>query len=54
MGERGPVTPKTAVQPAAASDTLEIKRYFTTEGVHPYDEIEWELRDAVIQNYRTG
>jgi ribonucleoside-diphosphate reductase alpha chain len=22
--------------------------------VHPYDEIEWELRDAVIQNFRTG
>src|SRR5918992_1642367 len=35
-------------------DELEIRRYFTTEGVHPYDEIDWELRDAVIQNYRTG
>ena len=33
---------------------LNIRRYFTTEGVHPYDEIEWELRDAIIQNYRTG
>jgi ribonucleoside-diphosphate reductase alpha chain len=36
------------------NDELEVRRYFTTEGVHPYDEIEWELRDAVIQNYRTG
>ncbi|HZA40356.1 MAG TPA: LAGLIDADG family homing endonuclease, partial [Actinomycetota bacterium] len=35
-------------------DELRIRRFFTTEGVHPYDEIEWELRDAVIQNYRTG
>ncbi|MDQ3646198.1 MAG: vitamin B12-dependent ribonucleotide reductase, partial [Actinomycetota bacterium] len=35
-------------------DDLEIKRFFTTEGVHPYDEIDWELRDSVIQNYRTG
>ncbi|MDQ3986647.1 MAG: hypothetical protein M3280_09140 [Actinomycetota bacterium] len=35
-------------------DDLKITRYFTTEGVHPYDEIEWEERDAVIQNYRTG
>ncbi|MDQ3954096.1 MAG: vitamin B12-dependent ribonucleotide reductase [Actinomycetota bacterium] len=33
---------------------LGIRRYFTTDGVHPYDEVEWELRDAVIQNYRTG
>src|SRR5206468_4517814 len=27
---------------------LRIQRRFTHEGVHPYDEIEWELRDAVI------
>ncbi|MDQ5815250.1 MAG: vitamin B12-dependent ribonucleotide reductase [Actinomycetota bacterium] len=33
---------------------LKIRRHFTTEGVHPYDELEWELRDAVIQNFRTG
>jgi ribonucleoside-diphosphate reductase alpha chain len=33
---------------------LRIERYFTTEGVHPYDEVEWDTRDAVIQNYRTG
>ena len=35
-------------------DELRIRRFFTSEGVHPYDEIEWELRDAVIQNFRTG
>ncbi|MFN2390244.1 MAG: vitamin B12-dependent ribonucleotide reductase [Actinomycetota bacterium] len=39
---------------STTADDLEIKRHFTTEGVHPYDEIEWELRDSVIQNYRTG
>ncbi|MGH2828426.1 MAG: vitamin B12-dependent ribonucleotide reductase, partial [Actinomycetota bacterium] len=33
---------------------LRIERLFTTEGVHPYDEVEWDTRDAVIQNYRTG
>src|SRR5438093_11333974 len=27
---------------------LRIERRFTREGVHPYDEIEWELRDSVI------
>jgi ribonucleoside-diphosphate reductase alpha chain len=35
-------------------DKLQVKRLFSTEGVHPYDEIEWELRDAVIQNFKTG
>ncbi len=33
---------------------LEFKRYFTKEGVHPYDEVEWERRDAVIPNYKEG
>jgi len=33
---------------------LEFERYFTTEGVHPYDEIEWEHRDAIIPNYKEG
>jgi ribonucleoside-diphosphate reductase alpha chain len=39
---------------ADSTAQLSIQRRFTTEGVHPYDEVEWELRDAVIQNYRTG
>src|SRR5688500_7644797 len=43
-----------ATRSAISSEALRIRRFFTTEGVHPYDEIEWELRDAVIQNYRTG
>ncbi len=29
---------------------LTIQRFFTTEGVHPYDELEWEMRDAIIGN----
>jgi ribonucleoside-diphosphate reductase alpha chain len=29
-----------------------IRRHFTTEGVHPYDEVEWEIRDSRITNYR--
>jgi ribonucleoside-diphosphate reductase alpha chain len=27
---------------------LRIERRFTREGIHPYDEVEWELRDSVI------
>jgi ribonucleoside-diphosphate reductase alpha chain len=29
---------------------LKVARYFTREGVSPYDEIEWELRSASIVN----
>src|SRR2546421_3984490 len=27
---------------------LVIERRFTTTGVHPFDELEWEIRDAII------
>ena len=29
---------------------LKVQRYFTKPGMHPFDEIEWELRTAVISN----
>jgi ribonucleoside-diphosphate reductase alpha chain len=35
-------------------DGLTFKRYFTTEGRHPFDDLEWEVRDAVIPNYKEG
>jgi ribonucleotide reductase alpha subunit len=31
-----------------------IRRHFTTPGEHPYDTVEWERRDARIQNFREG
>jgi ribonucleoside-diphosphate reductase alpha chain len=31
-----------------------IRRHFTTAGVHPYDSVAWERRDARITNYRDG
>jgi ribonucleoside-diphosphate reductase alpha chain len=27
---------------------LRVERYFTREGIDPFDEVEWELRDAAI------
>jgi ribonucleoside-diphosphate reductase alpha chain len=33
---------------------LVIKRYFTVPEAHPYDQVEWEVRDAVIANYKEG
>ena len=29
---------------------ISIKRFFTKPGVHPFDEIEWQVRIASIQN----
>ncbi|HLK45853.1 MAG TPA: vitamin B12-dependent ribonucleotide reductase, partial [Acidimicrobiales bacterium] len=29
-----------------------LRRHFTTNGVHPYDEVTWERRDARITNFR--
>ena len=31
-----------------------IGRFFTTPGVHPYDEVAWEKRDSRITNWRDG
>ncbi len=41
---------------AVAGERLGIglRRYFTTEGTHPYDEVAWERRDSRISDYRTG
>jgi ribonucleoside-diphosphate reductase alpha chain len=33
---------------------LTFERIFTTEGVHPYDELTWERRDVVQTNWKTG
>jgi len=33
---------------------LTIDRIYTTEGVHPYDEVKWERRDVVQSNWKTG
>src|SRR5262245_58188840 len=37
---------------AGVAPGLDFPRYFTTAGVEPFDEVEWELRDAVIGNER--
>jgi len=36
----------------ASIEGLEFERYFSTDGVDPFDEIEWELRAALIANER--
>jgi len=42
---------KTALaSPKNGLQGLSIERRFSTPGVHPFDEVEWEIRDAVIGN----
>ncbi|USQ81235.1 vitamin B12-dependent ribonucleotide reductase [Ornithinimicrobium faecis] len=36
-----------------AGKGLKIERIYTTPGVHPYDEVTWEKRDVVQQNWKT-
>ncbi|KAJ1684763.1 hypothetical protein LUZ63_020034 [Rhynchospora breviuscula] len=33
---------------------MRMERVFSTEGVHPYDELDWERRDVVQTNWKTG
>jgi ribonucleoside-diphosphate reductase alpha chain len=33
---------------------LTMTRHFSTDGVHPYDEVTWERRDVVQTNWKTG
>ena len=39
-------------KPEKRSKGLTFSRVFSTEGVHPFDEIEWEVRSAVINDER--
>ncbi|MCU1501115.1 MAG: ribonucleoside-diphosphate reductase class [Ilumatobacteraceae bacterium] len=41
---------------SVAPERLEIglRRFFTTPGDHPYDELPWERRDARISNWKDG
>ncbi|WP_431037283.1 vitamin B12-dependent ribonucleotide reductase [Streptomyces sp. P6-2-1] len=39
---------------AKAGKGLKVERIHTTPGVHPYDEVNWELRDVVMTNWRDG
>ena len=42
-------TPQTAlIQDTAPGQPLSVRRLLTQPGVHPYDAVEWEKRDARI------
>ncbi|MCY4488779.1 MAG: vitamin B12-dependent ribonucleotide reductase [Deltaproteobacteria bacterium] len=56
MAAKTTTQPAQTAQPLRDDDVrdrgpgLRVRRYFTKSGVNPYDEIEWELRAATIQN----
>jgi ribonucleoside-diphosphate reductase alpha chain len=47
-------TGKGAARAADSPAGLSIERVFSTEAVHPYDELTWERRDVVQTNWKTG
>src|SRR5687768_14703292 len=44
------VRARKAVERTPSTPGLEFSRYFTLPGVDPFDEVEWEIRSAVIGN----
>jgi ribonucleoside-diphosphate reductase alpha chain len=45
-------SPQTSTRPSApvAAPGLEFERFFSRDGIDPFDEIEWDVRSAVIGN----
>jgi ribonucleoside-diphosphate reductase alpha chain len=42
------VSPTQPTSEARAGEGLSVRRYFTVPGTHPFDAVEWEIRDARI------
>src|SRR5688572_30016257 len=40
--------------PGGDEPRIGLRRLFTSPGVHPYDEVVWERRDARITNFADG
>jgi ribonucleoside-diphosphate reductase alpha chain len=41
-------TPHPTISEQARGDALSVTRFFTSPGTHPFDAVEWEIRDARI------
>ena len=46
--------PSKGTAPKTLGKGLTIERIYTTEGVHPYDEVTWQHRDVVQTNWKSG
>ncbi|HEU4635474.1 MAG TPA: vitamin B12-dependent ribonucleotide reductase [Edaphobacter sp.] len=47
-----PASEQIAAASAKSAPGLTFSRHFTKQGVSPFDEVTWELRDAVIQDFK--
>ncbi|WUI04894.1 vitamin B12-dependent ribonucleotide reductase [Micromonospora sp. NBC_00421] len=54
MAGDGVTTSRSRAAKNGAATGLKVQRVWTTEGVHPYDEVAWERRDIVMTNWRDG
>ncbi|WKU04793.1 vitamin B12-dependent ribonucleotide reductase [Micromonospora sp. HUAS LYJ1] len=54
MAGDGVTTSRSRAAKNGAVTGLKVRRVWTTEGVHPYDEVAWERRDVVMTNWRDG
>jgi ribonucleoside-diphosphate reductase alpha chain len=43
-----------AITGPEAANGLTIARRFSTDGVHPYDQLTWEKRDVIQTNHKSG
>ncbi len=43
-----------ASQGSMRAKGLTMRRIYTRDGIHPYDEVTWERRDVVMTNWRDG
>jgi ribonucleoside-diphosphate reductase alpha chain len=50
--EQTTTTPAAASTRTSSAPGLHFSRYFTKAGVNPFDELSWEFRDAVIQDFK--
>src|SRR5690348_11869811 len=44
--------PQTTLTPDAPAEALHVRRLFTSPGVHPFDQVDWELRTAAVGSFR--
>src|SRR3954465_3790584 len=51
-GGRMETTPQTTLTPDAPAEALRVRRLFTSPGVHPFDQVEWEMRTAAVGSFR--
>ena len=56
MSTHPPENPRSEARPATPAvekrTGLTFRRYFTKQGRHPYDDLAWETRSAVINDER--